>query len=96
MTEFGVRLALGAEPGDLSRLVLGFGARLATLGMLAGVPAALFFGQVLAALLEGIGGATPAAWVIVPLTLTVTVIAAAVLPARRASRVDPIVALRAH
>ena len=96
MTEFGVRLALGAAPGDLSRLVLGFAVRLAALGMLAGVPAALFFGRVLAALLEGIVGATPAACGIVPLTLTLTVIAAALLPARRASRVDPIVALRAH
>ena len=94
VTEFGVRVALGAAPRDLRRLVLGFGARLAAFGLAIGVPAALLFGRLLSSLLTGVDPASPSAYAVVALVLGATVVVAAFFPARRASRVDPIVALR--
>ena len=93
-TEFGVRLALGAAPGDLRRLVLGFGARLMALGLLLGLPLALLFGRVLSALLAGIDARDPAGYTFVALVLGAAVMLSALLPALRASRIDPVVALR--
>jgi len=94
-TEFGVRLALGAAPGDLRRLVLGFGARLMALGLLLGLPLALLFGRLLSSLLAGIDARDPAGYAFVALVLGAAVMLSALLPALRASRIDPVVALRA-
>lgn len=94
VTEFGVRLALGAAPRDLSTLVLKFGMRLAALGLMIGLPAAFVFGRVLAALLADVDPSVPMPYVTVAVLLGATVILSALFPARRASRVDPIVALR--
>ena len=94
--EFGVRLALGAAPNDLKSLVLRFGGRLALLGLAIGMPAAFLFGRVLSALLTGVDPMAPLAYVSVAAVLSTSVIVAAFFPAIRASRVDPIVALRAE
>ena len=93
-SEFGVRLALGAAPADLRRLVLGFGGRLLGAGLLLGIPAAILFGRVLASLLAGVDATALTGYAVVSLVLALSVMLSALLPAIRASRVDPIVALR--
>ena len=96
LMEFGVRLALGAEGRDLGRLVLVAGARLAAWGVALGVPIALLFGRILSHLLPGIDRVDPLAYAGVAVTLALTALVAALVPAYRASRLDPIVALRAE
>lgn len=94
LAEFGVRLALGAAPRDLRALVFRFSLRLGVLGLAIGLPVALIFGRVLASMLTGVEPSDPAGYAFVALVLGATVVIAAFFPARRASRVDPIVALR--
>lgn len=94
--ELGVRAALGAAPGDLTRMVVGGGARLAAAGAVAGGLLYLVAQRGLASLLYGVGAADPATLVGGVGTLGVIVLAACWLPARRAARVDPAVALRAE
>jgi ABC-type lipoprotein release transport system permease subunit len=93
--EIGVRLALGAQPADIARLVLSRGAILIGLGLAVGLLAAVGVARGLAALLYGVSPFEPAllALVVVPVVLAAFI--ACWLPARKASRVDPIVALRA-
>lgn len=74
----------------------GVGVRLAAFGIGIGLPAAWLFGRVLAALVEGIDALDPLAYGVVIVGLTATVVLAALGPARRAARVDPLVALRAE
>ena len=94
--EFGVRMALGAAPFDVAQLVVGFGIKLAFAGALFGVPAAFAFSRVLAGLLYGVSPSNPLTYIGVGLLLGVIAILAAAVPARRATRVDPLVALRAE
>jgi predicted permease len=94
--EIGVRVALGAQRVDVARLVLGGALRLAGLGALIGVPAALVGGRLLRAQLYGVGPADPATIVGVALVLLGTAAAAALVPTRRAARVDPAVALQSE
>jgi ABC-type antimicrobial peptide transport system permease subunit len=94
ISEFGVRLALGAAPEQLRALVVRFGLRLAAVSALVGIPAALAFGRVLSRLFVGVDAANPLIYAGVAVGLGLTALAAALVPARRASRVDPIVALR--
>ena len=92
--EIGLRVALGAQPGDISRLVLGHGARLAGIGIICGAVAALALTRLLASLLFGVGANDPLTFVAVGILLTLVSLAACYIPARRATRVDPMAALR--
>ena len=94
--EFGVRMALGASPIDVGRLVVGFGLRLAAIGVALGIPAALAFSRLLSGLLYGVNATSPITYAVVSIVLALVATLAAVLPARRATRVDPLLALRAE
>jgi putative ABC transport system permease protein len=92
--EIGTRMALGATPGSISRLAIGESARLVLLGLAVGIPAALLLTRSLSAMLFTVHPSDPLTFVVVASLLTVVALAAAYVPARRAMRVDPMVALR--
>jgi putative ABC transport system permease protein len=92
--EIGVRMALGAQARDIRWLVVSEGARLALLGAVIGLAGALALTRLLGKLLYGVKPADPITLVTVPLLLMLMACAASYLPARRATRVDPMVALR--
>lgn len=92
--EIGLRLALGADRGNVLRLVVGTGARLAVLGIAAGTGAALVLTRLMTDLLYGVRPADPVTFSVVTIVLGATSIFACYIPARRATRVDPLVALR--
>jgi len=92
--EIGVRMALGAERRDVLRLVIAEGIRLTIVGVMIGIVGALSFARVLGSLLYGVKSNDPAILVAVPILLASVALAASYIPARRASRVDPMVALR--
>jgi putative ABC transport system permease protein len=92
--ELGVRLALGAEPSRVARLVIADGMRVAVAGIVAGVVAALFASRLAASLLYGVSPRDPLTIVAVAVTLLVVAALANWIPARRAARVDPLIALR--
>jgi putative ABC transport system permease protein len=92
--EIGIRMALGARPGNIFALVIGQGLRLVIFGLVIGAAEALASASLLAKLLFGVKGADPATFVGVSVLLILAAIAACYVPARRAMRVDPMVALR--
>lgn len=92
--ELGIRVALGAGPADLRRLVVGQGARLALLGVAAGVAGAIALNRVVRLLLFEVSSTDGATYVAVAALLASVTLLASLLPARRASRVDPLTALR--
>jgi len=92
--EIGVRMALGADRGDVLRLVMGKSLRLIVCGTVVGLIAALAMSRVLSSLLFSIGPRDPVTFVVVTLLLVAVALVATLVPARSASRVDPIVALR--
>ena len=92
--EIGIRVALGAQKGHVLRLVVGKGLQLAILGAAAGAGAALLVTRAMRDLLFGVGAGDPLTFVLVALGVTFVAAFAAYLPARRAMRVDPMVALR--
>jgi len=92
--EIGIRMALGAQRGDVLRLVLGNGMRLWLLGIAVGVAAALIATRWMGSLLYGVGAMDPVTFVTAPLLLAGVAVLATVIPARRAMRTDPMVALR--
>ena len=92
--EMGIRIALGARGAHVLWLVIGEGLRLALIGVAAGLLAALQLTSVMAHLLFEVSSTDPAIFAIVPLMLVMVAVLACYLPARRASKVDPIVALR--
>jgi len=92
--EIGVRLALGAQPLDISGLVLSHAARLVGIGVISGAVAALALTRLLTNLLFGVSGSDPLTFVGVGLLLITAAVVASYIPARRAMRVDPMVALR--
>src|SRR6185503_6797462 len=92
--ELGVRIALGASPGDIRSLVVGQGTRLAGAGIAIGIVGALAASRALGALLFGISATDPVTFAIAAVVLGAAGIAAAYLPARRASRIDPVSLLR--
>jgi predicted permease len=93
--ELGVRIALGAQTKDILRLVLGEGLRVTIGGLLLGSATALLAGKALAALLFNVSPRDPLTYLVVTLTLVLVGVFASVIPAWRAARVDPNVALRA-
>jgi ABC-type antimicrobial peptide transport system permease subunit len=92
--ELGVRLAIGAQRGTLVRMVLGQGGVIAAIGLGLGLVGALALGGFLNAHLFGVSRFDPVTLIAVMLVLAAVALVACWLPARRASRVDPIVALR--
>lgn len=92
--EIGVRIALGAEPGRIQRLVVTGGARLAFAGTVAGIAGALALSGLLKSLLFEISPRDPITFILAPAILLVVALFAAYLPARRASRLSPVAALR--
>jgi len=92
--EIGIRAALGAQHGDLMRLVLGQGARLALAGLVVGILAGLGLTQFLRTFLYGVNPNDPATFGAVTVLVALVAFAACYIPARRAMRVDPMVALR--
>jgi predicted permease len=92
--EFGIRMALGAQHGNVLRLVLGSGARLAASGIILGIAGALALTQLMTDFLYGVRPTDPLTFVAVAIVLTAASYLACYVPARRATRVDPILALR--
>jgi ABC-type antimicrobial peptide transport system permease subunit len=92
--EIGVRMALGADRGDVLRMVMAQSLRLVVCGVVVGLAAALALSRVLASLLFGVGPRDPVTFALVALLLLMIALLATLIPARSASRVDPMVALR--
>jgi putative ABC transport system permease protein len=92
--EIGVRLALGAQSGDLLRLVLGRGMKLVALGLAAGLVSAFGLTKLMQTLLFNINASDPLTFAVIALLLTLVALLACYIPARRATKVDPLVALR--
>jgi putative ABC transport system permease protein len=94
--EIGVRMALGAEPGSITRMVVASGARMVAIGAAAGLAAALALSGLMKSLLFGIGPRDPLTFMIAPAVFIAVALVAAYVPARRAARVSPMEALRAE
>ena len=92
--EMGIRLALGAQQRDLLKLVVGQGMILTLLGLVIGVAAAFSLTRLIAKLLFGVSPTDSLTFIVIPLLLAGVALLACLIPARRATRVDPLVALR--
>ena len=92
--EFGVRLALGAKPQTVLQLVLGEGFKIVIMGVVFGIGAAFVLTRFMRTLLYGVGPNDPLTFALVAVLFTLVALAACYIPGRRASRVDPIIALR--
>lgn len=94
--EIGVRMALGAESTDVVRLILGNGARLALIGATLGIVASIAASRVMRGVLYGVSPLDPFVYAAMPALLIAVALAATYVPARRAARADPVIALRAE
>jgi len=92
--EMGIRIALGAHPLQILRLILGKGVRLAVLGLVIGLGCSLALTRVLTSMLFQVKSTDPLTFTLVPLIILGVVLLASVIPARRAARIDPMEALR--
>ena len=92
--EIGIRMALGAQRSDILRLILGHGARMAVAGIAVGLLTAFGSTRLMSGILFGIGASDPPTFVAVSALLALVALAGCYIPARRAMRVDPMVALR--
>jgi putative ABC transport system permease protein len=92
--EIGIRVALGAQPAQVLKIIFRQGLFIVGLGMLIGTAAALALGKLVAGFLVGVGGADPLTYVAVCLTMALAALTACFVPARRAMKVDPMIALR--
>jgi hypothetical protein len=92
--EIGIRMALGAQPRDIRKLVVGNAMRLLGIGLGLGLPVALALGRVMSSVLSGVVALEPSTFITVTIVLSAVSLLAGYLPARRATKVDPMVALR--
>ena len=92
--EVGIRMALGANRADVMKMITRQGMRLAAIGVVIGLLMALALAQVLSSLLIGISGYDVSTFILVPTLLSAVALVACYLPARRATKVDPLIALR--
>ena len=92
--ELGIRMALGAQPRDVLRLILGYGMGLTAIGVVVGLAVAFSLSRAMSSLLFGVSPTDPATFAGVALLLATVALAACYVPARRAMRVDPMVVLR--
>jgi putative ABC transport system permease protein len=92
--EIGIRLALGASSRDILKLVVGRGMLLALIGIGIGLGAAAALTRLMSSLLYGVSATDPAMFAAVALLLAAAALVATYIPARRATKVDPMVALR--
>jgi putative ABC transport system permease protein len=92
--EVGIRMALGADRGDVMKMITRQGMRLAAIGVGIGLVLSLALAQVLSSLLIGVSGYDVSTFILVPTLLAAVALVACYLPARRATKVDPLVALR--
>jgi putative ABC transport system permease protein len=94
--EIGIRIALGAQPGDVLRLIVGEGAKLALSGVLAGLFGAFVLSRWMSSLLFGVSPRDLATFSVVPWMVLALTLFGCYIPARRATKVDPVVALRSE
>jgi putative ABC transport system permease protein len=92
--EIGVRMALGAQRSDVLRLVVGQGARMVFLGVLIGIAASLALTRLMSNQLYGVSARDPITFIGVAVVLLIVAVFACYIPARRATTIDPIIALR--
>jgi len=94
--EIGIRMALGAETGDVQRMVLFQGMRFALLGVVVGTASAFGLARLLKSFLFGVQASDPMVFAVVPIVLSLTALGAVWIPALRATRVDPVASLRSE
>jgi putative ABC transport system permease protein len=92
--EIGLRMALGATPGSVLQLIVAQGMKVVVVGVVIGLAGGLALGRAVSSLVFGVPVHDPATFSLVAVVLTAVALAACILPARRAARVDPMVALR--
>jgi putative ABC transport system permease protein len=92
--EFGIRMALGARSSDVWRMVLKQGVIITAIGMVFGLVCAIGLSSVMASMLYGVSATDPLTFLFITLLLAAVALAACYIPARKATKVDPVIAIR--